>query len=223
MAIQRRGLLWESTVDLTAAQIKTWHSAPIEAAPAPGANRIIAPLRYALLMAPGTVGFSAVQGAAVELDLTCNGVTLDSYSGVQNVLGQTTAKGSLFAASTNQAVTLATLSNQALTATLDRDLTAGGVATATLNAAGLGYAANDTGTIDPNNNGSATYRVLTVGALGVVATFSITAAGNGYVVANGLDTDASGGGTGFKVNVTGITQGNGTLRLITRYATPTLS
>jgi hypothetical protein len=149
MAIQRRGLLWESTVDLTAAQIKTWHSAPIEAAPAPGANRIIAPLRYALLMAPGTVGFSAVQGAAVELDLTCNGVTLDSYSGVQNVLGQTTAKGSLFAASTNQAVTLATLSNQALTATLDRDLTAGGVATATLNAAGLGYAANDTGPLTP--------------------------------------------------------------------------
>jgi hypothetical protein len=96
------------------------------------------------------------------------------------------------------------------TQTLLAGATTGIILTASITAAGSGYAANDTGTIT-TGKGNATYKVLTV-STGAVATFSITFGGSGYAVAAGQATAVGGAqpgvGTGFTVNVTAIESGD---------------
>lgn len=79
----------------------------------------------------------------------------------------------------------------------------GAILTASLNAGGGFYAANDTGTV-ATGDGLATYQVLTVSA-GAVVTFLILNRGSGYNVANGLATAPGGAqpgaGSGFTLNV----------------------
>jgi hypothetical protein len=100
------------------------------------------------------------------------------------------------------------------------DFHGGPIVSATLGAGGAGYAANDTGTIT-TNNGDAEYKVLTVGGGGAVLTFSITAPGTAYAVGNGQATATGGAqpgvGAGFTVNITAVTNGDGTLKVTTYY------
>jgi len=70
-------------------------------------------------------------------------------------------------------------------------------------AAGSGYAANDTGTVNTGTT-LATYKVLTVTG-GAVATYQITAVGKGYTVTTDVATTAtSGSGTGFAIDITAL-------------------
>jgi hypothetical protein len=96
----------------------------------------------------------------------------------------------------------------------------GPIVTATLNAGGTGYVANDTGSIEDGSD-DATYQVLTVGAGGAVLTFSVTSPGTEYTVENGVATARSGAqpgvGTGFKVNITAVQVGDGTVKVVTFY------
>jgi hypothetical protein len=94
--------------------------------------------------------------------------------------------------------------------TLLAGATTGIILTATITAAGTGYAANDTGTV---NGGTtlATYKVLTV-STGAVATFSITSGGAGYSTGAGQATTDGGAqpgvGTGFTINVGSVADGD---------------
>lgn len=82
-----------------------------------------------------------------------------------------------------------------------------GISTSTLVAAGTGYAVDDTGIVVAGNY-NATYKILTVSS-GAVLTYSITAAGGGYSVANNVGTTPSGSqpgsGSGFTINITALT------------------
>lgn len=74
---------------------------------------------------------------------------------------------------------------------------------------GSGYVANDTGTIGTIGGSLVTlgtYKVLTVSG-SAVATYSITAPGNGYTIPASAvtTTHTTGSGTGFTINLTGLT------------------
>ncbi len=99
--------------------------------------------------------------------------------------------------------------------------TVGGILTSSLNAAGSGYVAGDTGTVNTGDT-NAIYTVLTVNA-GAVVTYAITSpGGSGYSVANAVATTAGGAqagiGTGFKINILSIAPGNGNLVVVLHYA-----
>lgn len=83
----------------------------------------------------------------------------------------------------------------------------GVIASSVLAAAGTGYAINDTGIVSAGAF-NAKYQVLTVSG-GNVLTYSITAAGTGYSIANNVQTFRSGAqpgaGVGFSINITGVT------------------
>jgi hypothetical protein len=113
------------------------------------------------------------------------------------------------------------LANTALVLATDATTYSNGpILTASLGAGGTGYAANDTGTIT-TGTGDATYKVLTVGALGAVLTFQITGGGTAYAPANGVATATGGAqpgvGINLTVNITTVTPGDGTLKVITYY------
>lgn len=89
--------------------------------------------------------------------------------------------------------------------------TKGGIAMATLGAGGTGYVAGDTVTVD-GGAVLATVRVDTV-AVGAVTAFTVLTIGSGYSVANNIATTAvTGIGTGFKVNITGISTSDGQIK-----------
>ena len=233
MSIQRRALLYQVQTIISAAQLHAWNTTPIEVAPAPGANRIIQLVSAHFSYRFGTVPFNApFSGSGTDkwtlsLD-SAHPFVNDSAPGAVN--GLVGASQSFIWAATQfhynsgpttgaaNYIAPANSVNKPLMLLGDNDLQAGQIATSTRDAGGTGYAVNDTGTIDPSNNGSATYKVLTLGASNAVATYQITAPGNGYLVANALDTDASGGGTGFKVNVTAVNKGDGQLITTVLYA-----
>ncbi len=238
MAIARRQILYGTPVLIAAAAIQTWHSTPIEIAPAPGANRIIQPFAVALQYKYGTVPFCDVNTVVGLATYKFYLVAATPFSGSvyspqeNSTFGKTsdgfvhvallpfTAIGSL---ASPVILDPGTLKNLPLMLQGGNDQQGGQIAITTLNAGGLLYAANDTGTIDPNNNASATYKVLTVGGGGNVLTYQITAPGNGYAVANALDTDTSGAGSGFKVNITSINKGDGSLIVTPFYGIVRLS
>jgi hypothetical protein len=213
------GLL-STTIHLTAAQIRTLNSAPVTIIPAPGAGRIVAVDSMALIYDFGAhifdaqvipqpvVQYASLPGTAL---LTLPPVILEQTSS-QFSFSNTGASGSSFAQST--------IANQAIQFSDLTDYDAGPILTASLGAGGTGYAVGDTGTIQQNNN-DATYQITSVGALGVVTGFTITGNGTQYVTANGVPTATGGAqpgvGTGFTVNITAVTLGDGTLKVITYY------
>ena len=233
MSIQRRGILYQVQTIISAAQVRAWNTTPITIAPAPGVNRMIQGVSLAVQYKFGTYPFGTVDpnnlftSYLAYLDVTHVTTQAALFAATSSTLVMQTAdyveQGVAHTLLTRDAglptgSTIADVVNKPLLLAGQADLQGGRIATSTLNAGGTGYAVNDTGTIDPSNNGSATYKVLTLGASDAVATYQITAPGNGYVVASGLETDSSGIGTGFKVNVTGINKGDGQLITTVLYA-----
>lgn len=223
MSIARRGILYQVRTVISAAQLRTLNTAPVEVAPAPGAGRAIVSFYMVGEFVPVTYPYSqpdnAVIVASVYVDPSKNQFSANYKALLQSAAAtyQGTANADL-----NPLLT-ASAANLPLLLKLNADLTGGQIAASTRNAGGTGYAVNDTGTIDPGNNGSAAYKVLTLGADNAVSTYQITDPGNGYVVTDALDTDSSGIGTGFKVNVTGINKGDGRLITTVLYAVVPLS
>ncbi len=230
------GALSVATEHLDATAIGTLFSLPWELVTKPGANRALEVVAAAYEFVTGTDGFTSddkfspviVMGNAPTADLAVNnaGILLDG----------TVAPRSCFAfglpqRSASPALPTSDLANKALyvgqlTADPGR---AGPIDLVALAAPGLGYAPGDTGTIntDPLGYvGGAPYVIDTVGALGVVLTFHLTGAGDGYSTrSNPLPTTNGGAqpgvGAGFTVNVTSISPADGDLYVTILYKTIT--
>lgn len=104
----------------------------------------------------------------------------------------------------------------------------GTIVTTTLDDGGTGYDVGDTGTIDqPISGTEATYTVSTVGALGVVLTYTVTAGTGLYGTdSNPHATTAGGGqpgiGTGLSLNVTAVVAAVGDLYVTVAYYAVTI-
>ncbi len=212
--------LLSTTVTLNQAALIALATTPFTLVPAPGAGMLLIPIGFAFLYNFGTQPYQGPDGIVVEYAGPANdhvllaGVTLSPL---------VTAAASSFAVVPAAVVinpNLAADANQALRIKSGSMTLGGPIVTATLGAGGLGYLANDTGTIVDGSD-DATYRVLTVGAGGAVLTFLVTGAGTGYRVENGVATATGGAqpgvGTGFTVNVTAVQNGDGTLKVATYY------
>lgn len=238
------GPVLASRVTLTKAQILALDATPVTIIPAPGANRAIIVLGGSLEAIFGTVAY--VGNVQPALQLTYDGIAFVAATGIGSapdtgVTALLTAAqsgwlplntGLLYDSSGMSAtVAPAVISNKAikLIAPSNAGYNFGPIVTATLGAAGLGYVNGDTGIIDPSDlvsSGDATYTITSVGTLGVVTGFTVSGAGTAYPVANGLATGTGGGqpgiGTGFTVNVTAITTGDGTLAVTLYYSVVSL-
>lgn len=212
--------LQSTTTQLTRAQILSLDTVPVTLIPAPGAGKLINVFGIAAILNFGTVAYSSAsdvlsafyENAAFDAILApgiTDLVTNPADSNTYNVALLDGDSGNL----TGNA-------NAAIQIDATTSYNVGPIVTATLGAGGLGYIANDTGTI-ANGNNDATYKVLTVGAGGAVLTFQITVAGTLCSVANGNAT-VDGGvqpgvGVGFTVNITAVQTGDGTLKVVTYY------
>ena len=166
--------------------------------------------------ATGVATTSAGSGTGLTVDLTTSsgvvtGVTINNDGAgyaASEVITVTNANasgvktlGSISAAGTGYTTAsgVATTSSGSGTGlTVDVTVSAGGVASLTINNDGSGYAASDTITVTNAN------------ASGVRTMGSITAAGSGYTegTTTGVTTTASGSGTGLTLDVTADASGN---------------
>lgn len=209
-----------TTTLLTAAQIVTLNSVPVNILPSPGAGKLLVAIEVIYVFKFGTVPFNpaASESIVIEYSPSTDGFTQGGLSGLVNQATSGFASQPGYSNGVNSILPGDDDSGVVLTAV--SDYTDGPILTATLGAGGLGYLANDTGTIT-NGANDATYKVLTVGAGGAVLTFQITGAGTVCSVANGnatVDGGAQPGvGVGFTVNITAVQTGDGTLKVVTYY------
>jgi len=213
------GLL-SSTVTLAAAQMKVLSSTPAPLVLGAGAGRIVVVESVALVANVLTRPFQS--STTDQLNLF---YALDLATGLTPAIFDFFSLNAssivyLSGAIQNSAVLQSSAVNQAIVLKSAADYTAGAIATATIAAAGTGYAVGDTGSITPSFKG-ATYIITSVGALGAVTGFTITSGGDQYDIANGVATATGGAqpgvGTGLTVNITAITAGDGTLKVVTYY------
>jgi hypothetical protein len=214
------GGLSSTTTHLTAAQIINLGNVPVELIPAPGAGNIIVVFGAAMAFEFGTIAYSPsgsdILFAAYATDLLI-GLTA-------NVTGLITSANSAFQFGAADQTGLVNIlpgdDNQAVVLTGDATYPAGAIATSSLAAGGSGYAIGDTGTIQTGND-DATYQVLTIGALGAVATYAITFGGTLYQPQTNQPTATGGAqpgvGINFAVNILTVTPGDGTLKVVTYY------
>lgn len=95
----------------------------------------------------------------------------------------------------------------------------GAIAEFDIDAAGSGYAVDDTGTITSSDGVDLAEYIITEVGEGDVISLSITTNPGGYRVENGLVTTAtSGAGTGLTIDVTEINPGNGTAIIAVDYS-----
>lgn len=209
-----------TTTQLTRAQILTLHSVPVQLVPAPGAGNLILVFFIAAIFKFGTVGYEAV-GSTDSLSFLYANTGDEVASAMADLV---TSAASIYSMNSTNGVSENSIlpgdDNQAIQINAQASYNVGPISATTLGAGGLGYLANDTGTIT-NGANDATYKVLTVGAGGAVLTFQITGAGTACSVANGnatVDGGAQPGvGVGFTVNITAVATGDGTLKVVTYY------
>ena len=212
--------LLSTTTVLTPAQILAMLATGQQVVPAPGAGKIIVPMSMVFVLQFGIHAYST--GGQPDKLSPSYGQNGDAPV-LANIDGLVTSATNLVAFAPGElfqpAGPIADDVNQPITV-FGSNYNFGPIVTATLGAGGLGYAANDTGTIT-NGANDATYKVLTVGAGGAVLTFQITGAGTACTVANGnatVDGGAQPGvGVGFTVNITAVQTGDGTLKVVTYY------
>jgi hypothetical protein len=209
-----------ATVNLTAAQIKTLDSVPVQLVPAPGAGKLLVPLFFVPVFSFGTRPYQFATGGSDTLHVFWEPIGNTTQVGYSNMIVGLASAFAIQSAFFDTTDIFPGPDNESLALVSLSAYTNGAIATATLGAGGAGYVANDTGTIT-TGSGDATYKVLTVGGGGAVLTLSITGAGTSYAVGNGQATAPGGAqpgaGAGFTVNVTAVTQGDGTLKVTTYY------
>lgn len=205
---------------LTTAQIRTLHTTPIPVVPAPGAGFIALPVYVVSVYTFGTVAFGNTGNDGLNMFWAGDTSTALISAMSPGMLGSASVLA-IGSGSDIGPIAESLGLNKAITATNQTgDYNAGAIVTTTLGAAGTGYAVNDTGTITTFDD-DATYIVNSIGAGGAVATFTITNPGTNYLVSNGNATARGGAqpgsGSGLTINITAITQGDGTLKVVTYY------
>lgn len=215
---------------ILAASLPTLHTVPVEIIPAPGANRYIYVTQRSIEWVPGLViwpdggdfGTLAYNGDTTNANLW-SAQSSGQFGGATHTIdafGSSPGDGA-----SSQPMDATFMVNKNVTAGADTDQTfTGPIVTATVQAAGTGYAVNDTGTIIPTSGTPrATYKVLTVDGLGAVLTFQVvTAGGPLYDTTHNPLSTATGGaqagvGVGFTVNVTVIPPADGALYYVVEY------
>lgn len=227
------GALRVARTTLTSAQLLALSTTPVSLIPAPGAGRAIVVVDMALEAVFGTIAYITngiqLRGVYHGVAVGTNDIFAVQDGGSTALLTAAASRflilgNLLYPLGSITSYTLAQVSNLGIdlaSSTSPQDTyNAGPIVTATVAAGGTGYLLNDTGTIDSvalYSTGDATYQVTGVAGTAVTA-FTVTAPGTVYDVnlpAGGYDTVNGGGqpgvGTGFKVNVTAATVGDGTL------------
>lgn len=209
-----------SSVLLTASQVVNLFNTPVVLIPAPGAGKIIVPIFGAISLNLGSIPFNGNGADQLTIGYATSGDNAfpNSFNGIIEA-----AQSAILAQSagyTNPLDISPGDDNQAIQLTALELYNTGPILTTTLGAGGTGYAINDTGSIT-TGNGDATYKVLTVGALGAVATYAITFPGTEYSTGAGQATATGGAqpgvGINFTVNVTAVSPGNGSVRVTVYY------
>lgn len=202
------GLGTPFSFSLNSAQISVLASSPVTvpALAAPGANKLLVVTQSTVIYTFGTRKY------------LCSGSESGAFSYVNDPGDKTptfdwSAAGSRFS-DTGASPFFAFIPDDvdsAMEYTAACDFNLGSINTVTINAAGLGYAVGDTGTISTafvDGN----YIITGVGALGVVT--SLTASGGQTATTTGSATSTGGGqpgvGTGLTVNITAVNKGDGT-------------
>lgn len=219
------------TTHLTGAQIAQMFSSPHELIAAPGANRAVVMLGVEYETVAGVTSYLANDGGIYYDGVAAGALRIESTLNQLAMLGLNVPTSQF---SRNQDLnpeeTLTTvIANKAVNVTMPTadPARAGAIVTSTLAAGGAGYVIGDTGTIDsPEYGALAAYIVDTVGALGVVLTYHLTATGTGYdPSASPYNTTAAGAqpgiGTGLTLNVTAIPAPDGLLYVAAFYKTIT--
>lgn len=213
------GVVQKVVVDLTSAQLKTLFSSPVEIVPAPSATQWIQVVMASVQYKFGTIryGTTGVQDFLFKYLGVAN-QPVPGFNSEEVFQGQTVSRLT-FSPGANTSINQTNAVQRAITVsegTYDAG-TVGSINASVINAPGLGYAANDTFTVD-TGDGLAAGIVDTVGALGIVTSYHLTSNGQNYVVGVGVATTATSGvGIGFTLDIQSITPGNGTMRVIVVY------
>lgn len=197
------GTALTATVPLSTSQILHLHSAPITIVPNPGPGKAIVPVSAAYANKFGTIPFTgdarlfwgaSSSGLALlqaNIATTHDSISFDIDSGL---LTET------YAAMGDVPVVLSCSTEPA---------SFGKITSSNVQAAGSGYAVNDTGIIDGGS--SSGYTVNAVDGGGGVTAYTVDAGSSGY--ATGVTTTEVGTGAGdglFTVDITAIAPGDGT-------------
>lgn len=218
------GTLLNVTLTLTPEEVHTLNGDMPELIAAPGADRIIVP-RYVRAWAEGwTRDYGEDHLCAFYEDMdpetvaqrfvlaTCLAEGADAFSAGVPTHGEIVAAHPVGVRST----ALTSLANKALKLWGAEELASGIPTAYTIDAAGTGYQADDTITLDDG----AVLTVLTVGGGGEVLTFEITtpATEGGYFAGDSVaEGSTSGGGSNFAAEVSAVAAGDGTVHLSVDY------
>lgn len=220
-----------ATAHLTAAAVGTLFSVPTTIIAAPGANKVIDVLGVAYESVAGNSVWAANSGGLYYAAQLATSHAIEGSLNVLDLFSATDIASEIVSGiGTNENVfTTATVANSAVIVgrPTANPVRSAPIATKSINAAGTAYVAGDTGTIDSPTFGTPTgYVIDTVGALGIVTAFHLTASTAGYDPASGPFTTTAGGsqpgiGTGFQVNVLTIAAATGDLYVTVHYSTVT--
>lgn len=220
------GAVQETCASLTADEINHLSSAPVTLIPAPGADYFINPIVEVDQYVPGTASFGfgpngdpgtgygnlpEATGISTTLFTLLNAhFTYASTITQQIVNGQTT---SLYGPGDQPGIQ----NEPVLIDTGVDGISYGGIASATVDVGGAGYAIGDTGYVVGEGDSDALYTVTAVSG-GAVTGFTVTP-GTSYGVQSDVATTVeTGSGDGnFTVNVTAITPGNGSAQVCMLY------
>ncbi len=212
--------VYSTTKVLRPAELLNLGVTPVQLTPTPGPGQVLVPGQIALVYNFNRFDFSASPSVNVEIGATGTGVLHSSISGLTGSGASTLIIPQLSFDAGAVDFTAPYLGQPLMLVLVGGAFAAGGIETATIGAAGTGYAPGDTGTIT-TGDGNAHYQVLTVGGLGDVTSFLITAPGTGYAAGAGQATATgapqAGIGINFTVNITKINDGDGTIKVTTLY------
>lgn len=227
------------TKHLTTADLSTLFSAPVEILPAPGAGKAIAVVQMYAAQVP-ILGNWAPVGTEPNLYYAGDVVNphqIAAWDSVPSILSNGTGQPAVesllaaFASQTPGIWVAPAYENQPVvfSQTVADGNRIGGLLAATVNAAGVGYAVGDTGTVDVVNwVGGAQYVVDTVSGLGAVLTFHLDSEGDGYDPESNWGTTPGGAqpgiGVGFTVDIApGDIDAQGDLYLTVVYHVATIN
>lgn len=210
-----------STVTFAGAAISDYFATPLVLVPAPGAGRYVLPVEFGMGFTYANGWWAGTPGLYFDdsAGLSLGGVSLSGLIGTANPPNQiqTARSADLIAVNAGFENLPVVMTDQS-----GANSTSGPIGSTTLNDGGVGYVPGDTGTVDGGaGSRSASYAVLTVGALGVVLTYSITDAGDGYQAPGTVSTSAGGSqpgiGTGLVLDLSTLSPITSTVSVTTIY------